>query len=186
MHTLPLGSIIMSTVRAVTLSDGGHASMIPPGRNFNPLINWGLNTTIYIYIYCITDVVLTSTNSHFIQFISCSYCCSIVMSCIKNAILSVHFTGTCVGWTFYHRSVHENHRTYQTFPMARLKCLMRDLTNLSRPYKAHRTNVWWTVKFFRLHCHSLPTPPNCGSCRNMHDYQMNCRVALKTGHQDST
>ena len=48
-------------------------------------------------------------------------------------------------------SVHENHRTCQTFPMARPKCLMRDFTNLNRIYKAHRTNVWWTMKVFRLH-----------------------------------
>ena len=44
--------------------------------------------------------------------------------------------------------VHENHRTHPTFPMARPKCLMRDFTNLTRIYKAHRTNVWWTMKVF--------------------------------------
>ena len=49
-------------------------------------------------------------------------------------------------------SVHKNHRTCRTFPMARPKCLMRDFTNLNRIYKAHRTNVWWTIKFFRIHC----------------------------------
>ena len=46
-------------------------------------------------------------------------------------------------------SVHENHRTHQTFPMAGPKCLMRDFTNLIRIYKAHRTNVWWIMKVFR-------------------------------------
>ena len=45
-------------------------------------------------------------------------------------------------------SVHENHRTHWTFPMARPKCLMRDFTNLKRIYKAHRTNVWWIMKAF--------------------------------------
>ena len=49
-------------------------------------------------------------------------------------------------------SVHENHRTCQTFPMARPKCLMRDFTNLNRIHKAHRTNVWWIMKVFRVHC----------------------------------
>ena len=45
-------------------------------------------------------------------------------------------------------SVHENHQTHQTFPMTRPKCLMRDLTNLNRIYKAHQTNVWWLMKVF--------------------------------------
>ena len=35
--------------------------------------------------------------------------------------------------------------------MARPKCLMRDFINLNRLYKAHRTNVWWIMKVFRLH-----------------------------------
>ena len=48
-------------------------------------------------------------------------------------------------------SVHENHRTCRTFPMARPKCLMRDFTNLNRICKAHQANVWWTLKVFRLH-----------------------------------
>lgn len=37
LHTtriFPVGSISMSTEMAVTLSDGGHASMIPPGHNY--------------------------------------------------------------------------------------------------------------------------------------------------------
>ena len=49
-------------------------------------------------------------------------------------------------------SVHENHRTCRTFLMARPKCLMRDFTNLNRIYTAHRTNVWWAMKVFQLHC----------------------------------
>ena len=49
-------------------------------------------------------------------------------------------------------SVHENHWTHRTFPMARPKCLMRGFTNLNRIYKAHRTNVWWIMKVFRVHC----------------------------------
>ena len=49
-------------------------------------------------------------------------------------------------------SVHEHRRTCQTFPMARPKCLMRDFTILNRIYKAHRINVWWTMKVFRQHC----------------------------------
>ena len=49
-------------------------------------------------------------------------------------------------------SVHENHRTHRTFPMARPKCLMRDFTNLNRIYEAHLTNVWWIMKVFRVHC----------------------------------
>ena len=52
-------------------------------------------------------------------------------------------------------SVHENHRTCGTFPLARPKCLMRDFTNLNRIYKAHRTNVWCTIKVFRLHCRKM-------------------------------
>ena len=46
--------------------------------------------------------------------------------------------------TFTKSSVHENHQTCQTFPIARPKCLMKDFTNLDtgRIYKAHRTNVW--------------------------------------------
>ena len=50
-------------------------------------------------------------------------------------------------------SVHENHRTCRTFLMARPKCLMRDFTNLNRIYKAHRANVWWTMKVFQIHCY---------------------------------
>ena len=48
-------------------------------------------------------------------------------------------------------SVHENHWTCRTFPMARPKCPMRDITNLNRIHKAHRTNVWWIMKVFRVH-----------------------------------
>ena len=48
-------------------------------------------------------------------------------------------------------SVHENHRTHRTFPMAGPKCLMRDFTNLNRIYKAHRTYVWWIMKVFQVH-----------------------------------
>ena len=49
-------------------------------------------------------------------------------------------------------SCHVNHRTHQTFPMARPNCLMRDFTNLNKIYKAHRTNVWWIMKVFQVHC----------------------------------
>ena len=49
-------------------------------------------------------------------------------------------------------SVHKNHRTCRTFPMARPKCLMRDFTNLNRINKAHWRNVWWTMKVFHEHC----------------------------------
>ena len=49
-------------------------------------------------------------------------------------------------------SVHENHRTCRTFAMTKPKCLMGDFTNLNRIYKAPQTNVWWTMKVFRLHC----------------------------------
>ena len=38
-------------------------------------------------------------------------------------------------------SVHVNHWTCQTYPMARPKCLMRNFTNWNRIYKAHQTNV---------------------------------------------
>ena len=54
-------------------------------------------------------------------------------------------------------SVHENHRTCQTFPMARPKCLMRDFTNFNRIYKAHIINVWWTMNVFQLHWDSRDT-----------------------------
>ena len=57
-------------------------------------------------------------------------------------------------------SVHENHQTHRTFPMARPKCLMRDLTNLKRIYKAHQTNVWWIMKVFQLHW-CWPQEPCC-------------------------
>ena len=52
----------------------------------------------------------------------------------------------------YIGSVHENHRTHRTFSVARPKCLMRDFTNLNRILKAHRTNVWWIMKVFQVHC----------------------------------
>ena len=55
-------------------------------------------------------------------------------------------------------SVHENHPTHRTFPMARPKCLMRDFTNMNRILKAHRTNVWWIMKVFQLHCYCLMVP----------------------------
>ena len=47
-------------------------------------------------------------------------------------------------------SVHQNHQTRRIFPMDKSNCLMRDFTNLNRIYKAHRTNIWWTLKVFRL------------------------------------
>ena len=50
-------------------------------------------------------------------------------------------------WDYYADSVGVKHRTYQTFPMARPKCLMGDFTNLYGIYTVHQTNVWWT-KFF--------------------------------------
>ena len=53
-------------------------------------------------------------------------------------------------------SVHENHWTHRTFPMARPKHLMKDFTNLNRLYKAHWTNVWWILKVFRVHCIIAP------------------------------
>ena len=49
--------------------------------------------------------------------------------------------------------------THQTFPKARPKCLMGNFTNSYRIYKAHQTDIWWTMKVFCLHC-VLPT----GSC----------------------
>ena len=52
---------------------------------------------------------------------------------------------------FQYNSVGEKRRTSLTFPMARPKCLMGDFTNLYGMYKAHQTNVWWTMKAFRLH-----------------------------------
>ena len=59
------------------------------------------------------------------------------------------------------RSVHENHRTCRTFPMARPKCPMRDFTNLNRIHKAHRTNVWWIMKVFRVHCQRKRNVTQC-------------------------
>ena len=61
----------------------------------------------------------------------------------------------CVG----NSSVHENHRTCRTFPMTGPKCLMRDFTNLNRIYKAHWTNVWWTMKVFHEHWNSHHAGP---------------------------
>ena len=57
---------------------------------------------------------------------------------------------------FYHflmlKQCSWNTRTDLTFLMARPKCLIRDFTNLNRIYKAHRTNVWWFMKVFRVPC----------------------------------
>ena len=79
-------------------------------------------------------------------------------------------------WSKY--SVHENHRTCQTFPMARPKCLMRDFTNLNRIYKAHRTNVWWTMKVFRLHWNTMNQWINRSMCHaETRSGQLNCRSA---------
>ena len=36
-----------------------------------------------------------------------------------------------------------------------------DFTNWYRIYKAHQTNVWWTMKVFRLHCY-MASWGNCG------------------------
>ena len=49
-------------------------------------------------------------------------------------------------------SAGEKGRTHRTFPKVRPKCLMEDFTNLYGIYKAHQTNVWWTMQVFRLHC----------------------------------
>ena len=77
--------------------------------------------------------------------------CSLSFSCNS---MSDHQGPLLLTW--YYFSVHENHRTCQTFPMARPKCLMRDFRNLNRIYKAHRTNVWWTKPVFQLHCYFKP------------------------------
>ena len=45
----------------------------------------------------------------------------------------------------------------RTCPMPKPKCLMRGFINLNRIYKAHQTNVWWTMKVFRLHWIITPT-----------------------------
>ena len=45
--------------------------------------------------------------------------------------------------------------------MARPKCLMGDFTNLYGIYKAHQSNVWWTLKVFRPHC-DTPAQQSCG------------------------
>ena len=55
--------------------------------------------------------------------------------------------------TSHYLSAGEKRRTRRTFPMARRKCLMGNFTYLYRIYKAHQTNVWWTMKVFRLHCY---------------------------------
>ena len=47
--------------------------------------------------------------------------------------------------------------------MARPKFLMRDYTNLNRIYKAHRTNVWWIMKVFQIHCIWWHRSCRCGS-----------------------
>ena len=57
----------------------------------------------------------------------------------------------CIGTRDLFHSVHENHQTHRTFPMARPKYLTRDFINSKRIYKAHRTNAWWTMKVFQLH-----------------------------------
>ena len=64
-------------------------------------------------------------------------------------MLSVHYCNVMVYVVYC--SVGEKRRTRQTFLMARPKCLMGNFTNSYRIYKAHQTNVWWTMKVFRLH-----------------------------------
>ena len=63
-------------------------------------------------------------------------------------------------------SVDEKRRT---FLMARPKCLMGDFTNLYGIYKAHQTNVWWTMKVFRLHwifrTQHIPLPDGLGQVK---------------------
>ena len=59
------------------------------------------------------------------------------------------------GWDL--SSSGKKRRTHQTFPMARRprpKWLMKDEKFHRFIYKAHQTNVWWTMKVFRLHCMS--------------------------------
>ena len=83
---------------------------------------------------------------------------------------TAYFTATFTYHTFYYTgkeihissiyfsylldtcSVHKNHRTHRTFPMARPKCLMRDFTNSNKIYKAHRANIWWIMKVLGVHC----------------------------------
>ena len=59
-----------------------------------------------------------------------------------------------INYTHEHHSISvgKKRRTHRTFPMARPKCLMGDFTNFYGIYKAHQTNVRWTIKVFRLHC----------------------------------
>ena len=64
-------------------------------------------------------------------------------------MLSVHYCNVMLYVVYC--SVGEKRRTRQTFLMARPKCLMGNFTNSYRIYKAHQTNVWWTMKVFRLH-----------------------------------
>ena len=53
-------------------------------------------------------------------------------------------------WRQYIRQCRQKTSTHRTFPMARLKCLMEDFTNLYEIYKAHQTNVWWSHSVFQI------------------------------------
>ena len=67
----------------------------------------------------------------------------------------IHLIGVCTEGTLgppSWGSAGEKRQTRRTFPMARLKCLTGNFPNLYRAYKAHQTNVWWTMKVFRQHC----------------------------------
>ena len=75
----------------------------------------------------------------------CQNPCLIIVNALRITVLPNQH------WFSPQFSVHENHRTCQTFPMARPKCLMGNFANLNRIYQAHQTNVWWTIEFFRLH-----------------------------------
>ena len=87
---------------------------------------------------------------------SCSWQRSLHESCETNTGATEEVLAPNLSWRGCNHltsncSVHENHRTYRTFPMARPKCLMRDFMNLNRIHKAHRTNVWWIMKVFRVY-----------------------------------
>ena len=78
------------------------------------------------------------------------------MGCWANCCFSY------VTWKFELCSVGKRRWTHRTFPMAWPKSLMEDFTNLYGIYKAHQTNVWWTMQVFHLHwlcaifwCHIL-------------------------------
>ena len=112
------------------------------------------HTLVYVYM---NELMCISIYAH-IHMSACLWHASMCV-CVRVYV----YPASCI-------SVGEKRRTHRTFPMARPKCLMGDFTNFYGIYKAHQTNVWWTMKVFRLHwCMHVPRL-SCLSCKFCHCY----------------